>query len=202
MWGSGKYIIVVAGLLLTTPAMASGEKGMTWGFVKKDFPSSTNPFRKRVVYLACKGCGSRHGDTSCSVKRRVLCVKTTGSQKKRPPYPVATRNAAMPSEFYDGWVSRPVKLSPKIKGDLLTSRAVADNFCGSGWRMAEFHDGRWIAGMSDTQHYGGSGSPSPWIQSSSRSGGWGLHAKYNGGMGKLNKRFWVAINDQPANCWD
>lgn len=79
-------------------------------------------------------------------------------------------------DFYNGWVRGEIKLSAPVMGSSLTSRAVADNICaatfGGAWRMAEFHD----AG-----------------------GGWSYW-----GQGVLSSanRFWVAINDQPANPWD
>lgn len=84
---------------------------------------------------------------------------------------------ATPSEFYDGWLGGHLSATLPIYGDALRSRATGDQLCstsfGSGWRMAEFHD--------------------------NPSGGWGFR-----GYGNLrsNQHFWVAINDQPGNCWN
>jgi hypothetical protein len=62
-------------------------------------------------------------------------------------------------------------------GDTMVSRAVADKQCstqyGTGWRMAEHHDD---------------------------GAGWEINA-YGTPPTSLT-RFWVAINDQSANCWD
>ncbi len=79
-------------------------------------------------------------------------------------------------DFYNGWAAGEVATSAPVQGLLLTSRAVADARCaadlGAGFRMAEFHDG---------------------------GGGWSWW-----GQGVLSPatRFWVAINDQPANPWN
>ncbi|REG32195.1 hypothetical protein ATI61_105523 [Archangium gephyra] len=79
-------------------------------------------------------------------------------------------------DFYNGWSGGEVRLSSPVTGSTLTSRATADGICastyGSGWRMGEFHDG---------------------------GGGWGWWAA---GSISTTTRFWVAINDQPANPWN
>jgi hypothetical protein len=79
--------------------------------------------------------------------------------------------------FYNGWVGGVLASSAPDLGGALTSRAAADALCkielGEGFVMAEFHD----AG-----------------------GGWG----FVGETGALDtsKRHWVAIDDQPGNCWN
>lgn len=76
----------------------------------------------------------------------------------------------------NGWSGGSVRLTAPVRGSSLTSRSAADAICssamGAGYRMAEFHDG---------------------------GGGWSWW-----GQGVLSgaSRFWVAINDQPANPWD
>ncbi|QRN97582.1 hypothetical protein JRI60_00355 [Archangium violaceum] len=79
-------------------------------------------------------------------------------------------------DFYNGWAGGVVKLSAPVAGSMLTSRGAADTICsntfGAGYRMAEFHDGN---------------------------GGWGFWAQ---GTLSTTTRFWVAINDQPANPWN
>jgi subtilisin family serine protease len=88
--------------------------------------------------------------------------------------------AGMAPDFYNGWAQGSARLSPAVPGSSLTSRAAADGVCsanfGAGWRMGEFHDG----------HYGSS------------TGGWSWWAA---GVIPAGQRFWVAINDQPANPW-
>jgi hypothetical protein len=62
-------------------------------------------------------------------------------------------------------------------GYLLDSEADASARCvkefGASWRMAEFHDG----------------------------GGWSLKGQKGSGL-ITDARYWVYINDQPANCWN
>jgi hypothetical protein len=79
-------------------------------------------------------------------------------------------------DFYNGWVAGELRLTAPVSGLSMTSRAVSDGYCassfGQGFRMAEFHDG---------------------------GGGWTYW-----GQGVLSgaSRFWVAIDDQPANPWN
>lgn len=78
-------------------------------------------------------------------------------------------------DFYNGWAADEVRLTAPVTGVTLTSRATADTLCaqqfGAGFRMGEFHDG---------------------------GGGWRWWAS---GTLSTSTRFWVAINDQPANPW-
>jgi hypothetical protein len=133
-------------------------RGLTWGVRKQDdLPPNT-------VDVSCHGgpkvdpryahegsCNPYHGDTSCSVRLPLLCFKSDGSAGGR------------------------VAITAPIAGTALTSAERADAFCstalGTGWRMAEFHDGK---------------------------GGWGFVAH---GHINTTSRFWVHINDQPGNCW-
>jgi hypothetical protein len=82
----------------------------------------------------------------------------------------------MTFDFYNGWAAGEVRLSAPVQGLALTSRAVADGIClstfGLGYRMGEFHDG---------------------------GGGWSWWGQ---GVLSPNTRFWVAIDDQPANPWN
>ncbi|MFJ1709063.1 hypothetical protein [Kitasatospora sp. NPDC088346] len=114
-----------------------------------------------------------HGDTPATASLPVLCLRADGSPK---PDGITT-------DFYDGWAQGTVAPSTAVKGSRLNSRAAADSICqasfGTGWRQAEFHDG----------HYG---------PDESATGGWTFWA-----YGDLRPgRFWVAINDQPANPWN
>jgi hypothetical protein len=72
--------------------------------------------------------------------------------------------------------TRELALTPSVAGTELVSRLAADAKCqaalGPRWRMAEHHDG---------------GS------------GWELHGR--GPLPDAPTRFWVAIDNQPANCW-
>lgn len=80
-------------------------------------------------------------------------------------------------EFYDGWAAGHIATTTPIPGYALYAQEAGDQICqdsfGAGWRMAEFHD--------------------------NRVGGWGFRAY---GNVRTDTRFWVRINDQPANCWN
>jgi hypothetical protein len=116
-----------------------------------------------------------NGDTSASTILPILCIDVTG--------------AALPGEltpdFYGGWVKGNLQLSAPISGTLLNSRAVANEYCalnfGSGWAMAEFHEGWYGPNLA-------------------YSGAW--HFWGNAiGLFPAGQRFWVAISDQVANPW-
>lgn len=85
-------------------------------------------------------------------------------------------NPGLSVGFYDGWIGGNVGLSTPIRGNLLTSPAGADAFCaanfGPGWTMAPFHHPL---------------------------GGWGWSSR---GNVAATDRFWVRIDNQPANCWN
>lgn len=114
------------------------------------------------------------GDTPATASRPVLCLLVNNS-----PVP-----AGITPDFYNGWARGSVRLTASVRGEQLTTRAVADAFCarsfGAGWRMAEFHDGWYGPNLSS-------------------SGGWTFWAN---GTIPVGTRFWVAINDQPANPWN
>ncbi|MER7048453.1 flagellar hook-length control protein [Streptomyces jumonjinensis] len=113
------------------------------------------------------------GDTPTTASLPLLCLKITGS-----PVP-----AGITPDFYAGWARGQVAATSPIRGNRLTSRALADGVCanslGAGWRMAEFHDGRYGPALE-------------------HSGGWSYWAY---GDVPLGTRFWTAINDQPTNPW-
>ncbi len=78
-----------------------------------------------------------------------------------------------------GWVGGDVALSAIVSGCLLTpGQTAGDTICaeqfGEGWRMLEHHDGGGFDGR-----------------------GYGLL-----GPGEVPDRFWTAIDNQPANCWN
>ncbi|MCI3934601.1 hypothetical protein [Streptomyces sp. AN091965] len=162
-------VAVAAGTV--TPAAAApsdtrNTKAMTWTFLA-DGPDGTvrvgggplsNPYQ---------------GDTATSTALPVLCLKVDGS-----PAP-----AGITPDFYAGWAKGTVAASNPIRGTRLTSLAAADGLCantfGAGWRMAEFHDGKYGPNLDS-------------------SGGWSFWAY---GDVPIGTRFWTYINDQPANPW-
>lgn len=85
---------------------------------------------------------------------------------------------ALPPELqtvYSSWASAEVRLLPNVSGTSLTSREAADAQCAAGFG----------AGWRMAEHHDG------W--------GWGFVAR---GSVSSDDHFWVAINDQPANCWN
>jgi hypothetical protein len=94
-------------------------------------------------------CNPYQGDTSCRATLPVLCFKAGGMLAATSPaigYLLDSEN--------DG-----------------TARCVKE--FGTGWRMAEFHDG----------------------------GGWAIAGQKGPGL-ITDARYWVHINNQPANCWN
>ena len=78
-----------------------------------------------------------------------------------------------------GWTAATLGATAPVMGAILQSRPIADARCekelGAGWRMADFHAG----------------------------GGWSFSGRPRSGLLPDNStRYWVAINDQAANCWD
>lgn len=199
-------LFIAAGFCVSLPAVAQNGNGMTWAFRGMSIPTPNNSqLQKKSVFVGCHSlsgvsCKPHTGDTSCSVKRHVLCIKDVGNIK-RPPYAVGASSGGMSKEYYAGWSPKRIKLGPKIRGTDLSSLAVANQSCGVGWKMAEFHDGFWKSGMSATTNFGNS-----WDINSTRRGGWAFHARFQGNANRLNKlkteRFWVHINDQQGNCWN
>lgn len=89
-------------------------------------------------------------------------------------------NPCLDTNFYYGWAAGRVAVTSPIVGAELTSLDAADSTCadqlGPNYRMAEFHHGQ---------------------------GGWNWWAYADvEALTPDTGRFWVHINDQPANCWD
>ncbi|WP_295389551.1 hypothetical protein [uncultured Thiodictyon sp.] len=155
--------------------------------------------------VGCGNCDAYKGDTACSVALPVLCLKVDGSP--RPNYAVpAICGGVMPCEYYNGWAQGHVAATMPVAGASLHSIAAADALCasqfGAGWKMAEHHDGKQRSGMGLNRFCGNAtnwNSASPWPASSASPGGWYFYA-----YGNLNPdtRYWVKINDRPANCWN
>ncbi|TXI75420.1 MAG: hypothetical protein E6Q43_03490 [Dokdonella sp.] len=152
--------------------------GMTWG-VGAEVSRHNN-----IANVSCHGspkidgksCDAYVGDTQCSLERPVLCIRVDGRER---PAPSLFKDGVVPDEFYAGWAAGRVALAPAVRGDRFATSADVDAYCadtfGSGWRVAEHHDGN------------------------SGKGGWGFTA--NGHISG-DSRFWVSINDQNANCWE
>lgn len=144
----------------------SDEFGMTWE--KKNTPTSSG-----VLEIGCGSgsdkCNPYLGDTACSVELPVLCTKELSTQLP----------TGLQSSQYSQWsgnvVATTEPVAPATEPLLHQSINEANLYCsnkfGTGWRVAEFHDG------------------------------WAWNYKAYGNVGSGVSRFWVDINDQPANCW-
>ena len=180
--------------------------GLTWG------SGGYVPDHPELFRVACGGspyvpiyppyhsadgsCNPYAGDTPCYLSRPILCFAY--GNYKRPCYSIDCRSHAEPKEFYCGWSEGALLLSDPVIGNTLTSRAAADKICstqfGIGFRMASHGDGRWVVGMSATNY-----CYSTW-PTTTYGGGWS-YSGY-GVRGVTWTRFWVAIDDQPGNCWN
>lgn len=158
--------IVGLSLMAPPPAAAQIRTGMTWTVLSQQGGN---------VYVGTDGQTNAYsGDTSIDQYLPILCLLVDGR----------TAPSGITYDFYSGWARGAVQATAAVRGDALTSQQQGDALCasafGTGWRMAEFHDGRYGPTFS---------SP----------GGWAFWA-----TGRLvpGSRFWVAIADQPANPWN
>lgn len=157
--------VIVLAATLSLQALATGGKGMTW--IRK----APHYAVQGVDLVGCDTavCNPYLGDTLCTVSLPLLCLNN--AYKSQCPAP-----AGLVIDYYRGWSGGHIATTPPVQGTALTSQAAADAICvayfGTGWRMAEFHDGN---------------------------GGWNWYAF---GSVRTDMRYWVRINDQPANCWN
>lgn len=210
--------IILVGITSTvamTPVLASGGKGMTWGKYHHDATLGIDRvgcFGLPLAPTKTGGCEPYIGDTNCKAQLPVLCINVDKSP--RPNYAIVPSGGVMPDEFYNGWAGGHIAttlptlgtdltiipIQGPIPGVTTTGDQICEKSFGSGWRMAEHHDGQYILGMSQTAFYGNStNSPSPWPTSGLSTGGWTVYA-----WGNVldTQRYWVKIDDQPANCWN
>ena len=176
--------------------------GLTWGF-------QTHNSTLGIDFLSCHGtpaspatggdCNPYLGDTPCNHTKPVLCIQKLSLL--RPPYATAAPQ-------YQGWTGGLLALTNPIRGCKLTSQAAGNAYCtaqlGANYVMAEWHDGYYIAGMSDTQFFGSTWTFTGSSVSQSGTGfvGYSNIKKVGSATPIKNPRFWVAINDQNANCWN
>ncbi|RKG92510.1 flagellar hook-length control protein [Corallococcus terminator] len=87
----------------------------------------------------------------------------------------SARPAQTPASYYPSWAAGNIATTLPISGSLLTSLSSANQMC------VQFFGAGWrMAEFHDA-------------------GGWGFNAY---GNVRTDTRFWVHINDQPANCWN
>ncbi len=159
-------------LCMSLHSLTYAADGMTW-----KIQSHNNQLG--VDRVGCSNCDAYNGDTNCSTKLPILCLKQDYSPD--PGVPHVGGAHAMPEDFYNGWAEGHIGLTFPVRGDDLAGVADANDICevqfGSGYRMGEFHDGK---------------------RSSGGYGGWNWYAY---GNVDDSSRVWVHINDQPSNCW-
>jgi hypothetical protein len=129
------------------------------------------------------------GDTSTSEAHGLLCLAKVNLPKPAGlPAPVTTPGGAL----RDSWSAGYIMVVPKVQGQKLTSKAVADDICANygqqnygvaGFKMAEFHDGDKQAGVPGWSFWGDAS----------------LAARR--GFEGFNDRVWTSISDQNANPW-
>lgn len=149
---------------IDTDAIQCQQRGMTWAW------------KSRVNDVDSVGSDATTnayaGDTTCNVSLPILCIRKASIPK--PGY--------VSTGFYNGWSGGYIALTHAHLGYDLGSQEQGNSICvqelGSGWQMAEFHDGAWGNGGS---------------------GGWNFQAF---GAATNQQRFWAAIIDQAANCWN
>lgn len=162
----------------TAPDKASGG-GARHGLT---FVQGVTPSPAGVIHMSCHGkpdelhqphagsCNPYRGDTSCQTVLPVLCIQAGSQAEPLPP--------GVKSDLHQGWTGTTLAATQPVMGAVLSSSAAASARCaqelGTGWRMAEFHDGR---------------------------GGWGFQGRVGAGLERAT-RYWVHVNDQRGNCWD
>jgi hypothetical protein len=148
------------------PSTPSVRTGMTWTVLGQ---------QNGYVHVGADGQTNAYaGDTTIDQFLPILCVLVDGR-----PAP-----GGIAFDSYNGWARGAVQVTPPIAATVLTSQQQGDEICadtfGAGWRLAEFHDGRYGSDFS-------------------AAGGWTFWAA---GQLAPGTRFWTAINDQPANPWN
>jgi hypothetical protein len=144
-----------------------GKNGMTWAKRSHDDVLG-------VDYVNCSNCNAYSGETSCSSKLPILCLKKENLPDPGVSVPDKSPGVMSPRYYY-GWTGGHIELTSPVSGNALKGISDANDICefqfGPGYKMAEHHDGN---------------------------GGWGWYA-----YGNIDdsSRFWVSINDQSSNCW-
>ncbi len=145
-------------------------KGMTFG-IRDPYPNQVNG----TIHVGCGdkdgvNCDAIKGDTLCTTPKPILCINPM-----KLPKPANTVESGRWDKWSGGIIgtTKPMPAPTELSA---ANKACTDEF-GSGWRVAQFHDG--YAGRS----------------------GWSFSAY--GNVGTYDKRFWTDIDDQKNGvCWD
>jgi preprotein translocase subunit SecG len=148
-----------------------------------------------LMHSACSGtpqdmanpekgqCNPIQGDSSCRSALPILCVLQDGSTAESAGLVDAKLEGGSPSYSVSAdWVGGTLGATAPVAGFVLESLAAANARCtkelGTGWRMAELHDGKGSAGNAS------------------------LLGKRGPGLTSQQTRHWVYANDHKSNCWD
>jgi hypothetical protein len=144
--------------------LATTAKGMTW---ERRAVNTTNGTVTVGCGVGAGNCNPYLGDRLCSSSLPLLCFRPSSFQIP----------ASVVSSTFNRWsggivgTTAPVVAS-SFGGSLVNADARCVQEFGTGWRVAEFHDG------------------------------WGWNFQAYGNVGVPASRFWVHINDRPGRCWN
>jgi hypothetical protein len=161
----------------------SERKAMTWSVLNVVILDG-KPY---ALFGADAATNPYTGDTDINSVLPLLCIKKMGLPKPEGLHSSTMTNGGA---IRGSWSGGKVIVVPDVQGKSLTSQVIADLQCRlqglkvlgeDGFRMAEFHDGDREAGIA----------------------GWDFWADASAiKMLKISdQRYWVSINDQPANPW-
>ncbi len=162
------------------PPPATAKTAMTWRVLNTMAISG----KQYALFGSDERTNAYRGDAELSEVHSLLCIK-----KSELPFPTGLANSTVTpgGALRSRWSGAKVTIVPDVPGNTLTSQAIADEKCRAqglkiagedGFKMAEFHDG-------------GVGA------------GWDFWAEVIAidGLDNPDIRYWVSINDQPANPW-
>lgn len=175
------------------------KRGLTFAMNKRDKSTGTS-------YFSCLGnpntdlpgspttCGYNYGDTYCFRARPIACINKVGI-----PRPSYTFTGSADS---NGWTEAIVQVTPPVAGCAFKYKKDADYYCeklfGCGYKVADFHDGRYINGMNGVNY-----SNFSWNPSITMKGFYGFWAFFIN-MPNVSQRYWVTHNDlwgANPHCW-
>jgi hypothetical protein len=173
-WYCGNFALDISG----TPT-GPVKRAMTWSLLGSAVANS----RAYALVGSDSVTNAYQGDTPISQALPVLCINKSGLANPGTGVigsPVQTPGGA----WRRTWSGGTLALTSPVTGTSLTALSVANSLCanqfGTGYRMAEFHDG----------------DPNLWS-------GWDFWGEARGAnlTPFQNTRFWVFINGQNANPW-
>lgn len=171
-------LLSITSCMNTPPVQTeSGKKAMTWTNLK--LIKTWNGEAHYALVGSDVNTNPYQGDTPITATLPILCIKKANLPK--PSIKLGTHTT--PGGAYRAtWSGGYIGLSNPVKGTALTSLTIANNICaeefGSGFQMAEFHDG----------------DADVWA-------GWDFWGELVTPKTSLKDRFWVYINDQQSNPW-